>query len=187
MTFLYRLRFLVIVSAVVSASSIGQAGHLNEEPEVSLDEAGEPVSLTVFPEIVFYDMYAGKVDEPVPDGVLRHDNTLYATQLAGSDLDSLQNTLTMYVWIGALCDNYDRLGGVFLSLVPKGQASYVPKEVTRFEIARFVTPFMDMNRQEEPVSFVFQLDNLVPLLKDAESWSRGCTSRPGDRGASRLA
>ncbi len=126
----------------------------------------EPVSLTLIEEVVFYDGYAGTVDEPVPEGIIRHSNALYATKLAGDDLDAIQSTLTMRVYIGALCDNYDRIGGVFLSLVPKGADTYDPAEVTRLEIARFITPFMNMNKKPDIVPYAFDLANLVPLIRD---------------------
>ena len=126
----------------------------------------EPVTLTLIEEVVFYDGYAGTVDEPVPEGIIRHSNALYATKLAGDDLASIQDTLNMRVYIGALCDNYDRIGGVFLSLVPKGSDTYVPAEVTRYEIARFITPFMNMNKKPDIVPYAFDLANLVPLITD---------------------
>ena len=126
----------------------------------------EPVSLTLIEEVVFYDGYAATVDEPVPEGIVRHSNALYATKLADDDLASIQNTLNMRVYIGALCDNYDRIGGVFLSLVPKGSDTYVPAEVTRYEIARFITPFMNMNKKPDIVPYAFDLANLVPLITD---------------------
>ena len=126
----------------------------------------EPVTIELFSEIVFYDGYAGTVDEPVPDGVIRHSNALYAVKLSEQHLDSIQGTLSMQVTIGALCDNYDRLGSVQLALVPKGSDTYVPSEVDRYEIARFITPFMDMNRQPDRVPFEYELNDVAPILKD---------------------
>ena len=136
------------------------------EPETT-GPPPEPVELELIKQVVFYDGYAGTVDEPVPDGIIRHSNALYATKLEDGELESIQNTLDMRVYIGALCDNYDRIGGVFLSLVPKGADTYAPAEVTRYEIARFITPFMDMNKKPDVVPYSFDIANLVPLLKDA--------------------
>jgi hypothetical protein len=76
--------------------------------------------------------------------------------------------LRLGVIVGALCDNYDRLGGVHLALVPKGAATYVPAEVDRIEVARFITPFMDMNKGPKEVPYEWQADNLVSILKDPE-------------------
>src|SRR5690606_25735304 len=39
-----------------------------------------PEVLTVLQDIVFYDGYAATVDEPIPDGVIRHNNALVATR-----------------------------------------------------------------------------------------------------------
>ncbi len=137
------------------------AGTTGEPPPL------DPVELTVIKEVTFYDGYAETVDEPVPEGVIRHSNALYATKLSDEELASIQGVLTMRVYIGALCDNYDRIGGVFLSLVPKGEETYTPSEVTRFEIARFITPFMDMNKEPDVVPYSFDLGNLVPTLTDS--------------------
>ena len=129
-------------------------------------EPPEPLSMTIISEVIFYDGYAEVVDEPVADGIIRHSNALYGTPLTDNQLDSIQTTLNMDVWIGALCDNYDRLGGVFLSLVPKGAETYVPAEVPRFEIARFVTPFMNKNKEPTALAFNYQIDDVVPILTD---------------------
>lgn len=140
-----------------------------EESESDESESGEPLEpeqLTIFDEIIFYDGYAGVVDEPVPEGVIRHSNALYATKLTEEQLAKIQNTLTLGVINGALCDNYDRLGHVNLAMVPKGADTYVPAEVDRLEVARLVTPFMDMNKDPTSVPYQWEADNLVPILKD---------------------
>ena len=142
------------------ADSTTAADSSSGEPDEPLD----PVSLTIIAEVVFYDGYAAVVDEPVADNIIRHSNSLYGTRLTESQLASIQSTLNMDVWIGALCDNYDRIGGVFLSLVPKGEETYTPSEVTRFEIARFITPFMNKNKEPTAVPYNFEIDDVVPLL-----------------------
>lgn len=126
----------------------------------------EPELLTVLEEIVFYDGYAATVDEPVPEGVVRHSNALYATRLTDEQLAAIQKTLKIGVIVGALCDNYDRIGSVHLALVPKGAATYVPAEVQRVELARFITPFMNMNKAPMTVPYEYIADNVVPILKD---------------------
>src|SRR5690554_2631169 len=80
-----------------------------------------PYSTNVFNQIVFYDGYAETVSEPTPEGVVRLSNDKYAAKLKGDQLDGLQKTLTIEVKIDALCDNYDRIGGVFVTLVPIGE------------------------------------------------------------------
>ncbi|MGK3992837.1 peptide-N-glycosidase F-related protein [Sorangium sp. So ce1024] len=128
----------------------------------------EPEELAVLENIVFYDGYAATVAEPIPDGVIRHNNSLVATRLTDELLARVQTTLKVRVVVGARCDNYDRIGSVNLALVPKGARTYVPGEVDRIEVARFVTPFMDMNKQPTTVPYEWEASNLVPILKDAD-------------------
>jgi hypothetical protein len=163
-------------SAEESASGASGSGESGEASGTESGESGEsgetgeplePVEMMeVFAEVVFYDGYAETVDEPVPDGIIRHNNALYATKLSEEQLGAIQNTLTMDIFVGALCDNYDRLGHVFVSFVPKGSESYATDEVTRFEVARFVTPFMNMNLSPTIVPFHYDISDVVPMLKD---------------------
>jgi hypothetical protein len=125
-------------------------------------------TIAVFDEILFYDGYADVVDEPTPEGVIRHSNSLYARKLTNEQVASIRNTLTVEVLIRAACDNYDRIGSVNLAIVPKGNDTYDIATVDRLEIGRFITPFMDMNEQPDTVPFVFELDHLVPVLTDAD-------------------
>ncbi|MCY1004258.1 hypothetical protein OV079_01470 [Nannocystis pusilla] len=127
-----------------------------------------PEAFPVLQDIVFYDGYAATVDEPIPDGVIRHSNALVATRFTEEMQAKVQTTLTLGVIVGALCDNYDRLGGVNLALVPKGAQTYVPADVDRIEVARFITPFMDMNKHPMTVPYEWQASDLVPILKDPE-------------------
>jgi hypothetical protein len=127
-----------------------------------------PASFWLLEDVVFYDGYAATVDEPVPEGVVRHSNSLVATPLTAEHLAKIQSTLRIGVVVGARCDNYDRIGGVNLALVPKGAATYAPAEVDRIEVARFITPFMDMNRDPKTVPYEWDADHLVPILKDPE-------------------
>ena len=128
----------------------------------------EPEVMTLMEGVIFYDGYAGTVDEPVPAGILRHTNALVATRFDDAMLAKVQETMKVGVIIGARCDNYDRIGSVNLAMVPKGAQSYVPAEVERIEVARFITPFMDMNRSPKTVPYEWDAPNLVPILKDPE-------------------
>lgn len=144
------------------------AGSSSGAAESSGGEPPEPAQITVLDKVVFYDGYAATVDEPLPAGVVRHNNALLATRFTDEQLAAIQSTLKIGVIIGALCDNYDRIGGVNLALVPKGAATYVPAEVQRIELARFITPFMDMNQEPKSVVYQYSADNVVPILKDPE-------------------
>ena len=126
----------------------------------------EPEIINVMENIVFYDGYAATVDEPVPEGVVRHSNALNAIKLTDAQLAAIQTRLEIGVVVGALCDNYDRIGSVHLALVPKGAATYVPAEVQRIELARFITPFMNMNKSPMTVPYQYDANNVVPILKD---------------------
>lgn len=128
-----------------------------------------PDPVVVFDEVVFYDGYAGLVDEPVPDGVTRLRNDLVSRRLDDSFVEHLSDTLELDVTIGALCDNYDRLGGVNLAFVPPGSETYTPDEVERIELGRFVTPFMDHNQTPDEVDYHFDVSHLVATLQDRRS------------------
>jgi len=123
-------------------------------------------NIKVFDKILFYDGYAQIVSEPVPAGVIRHRNDLYAKKLTAEQLQSIENTLKINVTIKASCDNYDRIGNVNLAFVPKGDTIYKPDSVNRLEIARFITPFMNKNKQPDTVPYNFEINNILPVLKD---------------------
>ncbi|MDT0678111.1 peptide-N-glycosidase F-related protein [Autumnicola musiva] len=119
----------------------------------------------IFDEVVFYDLYAETVDEPVPEGIIRIDNTAYAKKL---DLESLSigEKLTINLRIGARCDNYDRIGGLFMDLVPKGEEFISANVKQRLEIGRFITPFMNKNKEPKEVPYSFEVNNLAAILND---------------------
>lgn len=125
-------------------------------------------SYTIYDEIIFYDGYAATVDEPVPTGVTRINNATYTTKLSSTMVDNLSGgKLSLEVIIGALCDNYDRLGHVYLAFAPKGATSYVQADVDRIEIARIITPFMNKNINPTSVPFHFQIDNVSEIFGDS--------------------
>lgn len=128
-----------------------------------------PNTITVFDEILFYDGYAALVDletHPVPAGVIRHRNDLYAVKLTPEQLASFGNELTMNVTIKAACDNYDRIGNVNIAFVPQGAESYTPGDVQRIEIGRFITPFMNKNLNPTEVPYTFDMNNVAQIFKD---------------------
>ncbi|WP_437577661.1 peptide-N-glycosidase F-related protein [Sorangium sp. So ce887] len=160
-------------TSAVTGTSAGSGGTGGSGESGESDDSGdvpppEPEEVPVLENIAFYDGYAETVDEPIPDGVIRHNNSLVATRLTDELLARVQTTLKVRVVVGALCDNYDRLGSVNLALVPKGAQTYVSGEVDRIEVARFVTPFMNMNKQPTTVPYEWEASNLVPILKDPD-------------------
>lgn len=76
---------------------------------------------------MFYDGYAGTVDEPVPAGVVRHSNWSNATKLTDEQLALIETTLDIGVIVGVLRDNYDRIGAVPPGPRPQGRADLHPR------------------------------------------------------------
>ncbi|MCM1319718.1 MAG: hypothetical protein NC217_04990 [Muribaculaceae bacterium] len=120
-----------------------------------------------FDKAVFYDGYNGTVfDKEMNDGLTRHANYLYAKPLSDEALNWFGEKVDMDVTINALCDNYDRIGNISIALVPKGQSSYKPEEVTRIEIARFITPFMNKNLYPDHVNYHYDADLISMIIRD---------------------
>jgi Peptide-N-glycosidase F, C terminal/Peptide-N-glycosidase F, N terminal len=171
-------------SSSSSSSSSGDTGATTTEVTTSSDgdssttgagadsSTGEgllpPANLVLMESVIFYDGYAATVDEPVPEHVIRLSNSLYATRLTEDHLSVIQPNLQMQVLIGALCDNYDRIGSVQLALVPKGAETYDPAEVQRLELARFITPFMDKNKDPDTVPYAWDIDDVAAILTDPD-------------------
>ena len=128
--------------------------------------------LNLFDNVVYYDGYKRDVvvDADLTDGVTRHSNSLYAVPLPDDFFTrGPKKDLQLEVLVGALCDNYDRFGRVNLALVPKDAEGYDPDDATsaeRIEIARFITPFMDKNKQPDVVPYVYDIQDIDGLLED---------------------
>lgn len=123
----------------------------------------------VYEDVVFYDGYNGTIfGAEENDGVLRFRNSLYSVKLDTEKLKEAQGNLRMEVVIGALCDNYDRIGNVNLAFVPKGQESYEVEKVDRIEITRFITPFMNKNKKPDEVPYEYDIPNVSHILRDTE-------------------
>lgn len=132
-------------------------------------KAGEEKKVNVFDAVVFYDGYRQEVvDAALDDGVLRFRNSLYSKKLDMEELADLGDNLCMNVTIGALCDNYDRIGNVDLAFVPKGSESYVYGDVKRIELTRFITPFMNKNKNPREVPYEYDISNVTRILRDAD-------------------
>lgn len=125
--------------------------------------------VNVISQAVYYDGYAATVSNPVPTGLIRLGNTRYARKLTDTELNSFKAKIAMRVTIGALCDNYDRLGSVYLSMVPKNQSTYTMDDVNikRIEVGRYITPFMNKNRSPLEVPYTYDLSNLYNVFHDS--------------------
>lgn len=121
-----------------------------------------------FNQVSFYDGYNDNIfDKDLEDGIIRHRNSLYAKRLTKDALDWFGLETRMDVQIGALCDNYDRIGNINLALVPKGAETYNPDEVTRLELARFITPFMNKNKMQGAVPYTYDAKLISMIMHDA--------------------
>lgn len=124
--------------------------------------------VNVISQAVYYDGYASTVSDPVPTGLIRLANTRYARKLTNAELSSFKAKIAMRVTIGALCDNYDRLGSVYLAMIPKNQPTYTIDDtnVKRIEVGRYITPFMNKNRSPIEVPYTYDLSNLYSVFHD---------------------
>ncbi|MCJ7935060.1 MAG: T9SS type A sorting domain-containing protein [Chryseobacterium sp.] len=129
----------------------------------------QTTALNLISDAVYYDGYASPVSDPVPSGLIRLANTRYARKLTDTELNSFKAKIAMRVTIGALCDNYDRLGSVYLAMVPKNQPTYALSDtnVKRIEVGRYITPFMNKNRSPVEVPYTYDLSNLYNVFHDA--------------------
>ncbi len=132
--------------------------------------AADETHIRIYDGAVFYDGYrmADNPDSLLQDGILRHSCSLYSTRLSDEQLDKIGETLRLDVVIDALCDNYDRIGNINIALTKKGAEKYNPSETQRIEIGRFITPFMNKNKQPSSVPYTYDISYLSTLLRDRE-------------------
>lgn len=155
---------LISVLAIASAFFLASAG----------EESADLNNIRVYDHVVFYDGYLmdNNPDKDLQDGILRHSCSLYSKKLDDEVLDRLGGRLDMNVFVTAACDNYDRIGNINLAFVPKGSESYRTDEVDRIEIGRFITPFMDKNKEPSTVPYNYDIDYLSLILRDKELRSK---------------
>ena len=131
----------------------------------------EKTTLNIYNKVTFYDEYLVKnlPDEAknLDDGIQRYTTSSYSKKLTDEQLDQIGSTLDMKLRVYACCDNYDRIGNVNLAFVPKGSEGYEYDDVKRIEIGRFITPFMDKNKNPKAVTYRYSVDYLSYILRDA--------------------
>lgn len=139
-------------------------------------------NINVFNNVTFYSMYhylgeneqlPAEAYQNIPEGAIRihqYEREIISRKLTENELASLQDNLTVKATIKAACDNYDRLAGVNLALVPKGRTTYTfeDQDVKRIEIGRIITPFMNKNYSPTEVPYTFRVDQLAKIFKDNE-------------------
>lgn len=129
---------------------------------------GQTTMTNIISDAVYYDGYATMVSNPVPAGLTRLTNARYTRKLTDAELDAFKAKIAMRVTIAPLCDNYDRLGEVFLAMVPKNQSTYTVDDpnVKRIEVGRYITPFMNKNRTPSEVPYTYDVSNLYSIFHD---------------------
>ncbi len=139
-----------------------------ENPAGSSDQSpADPPNMTLFDEVVFYDGYADRVTEMHHSGIKRVSNSAYVTKLSEAEIGAIGDSLELEIIIGAACDNYDRIGRVFLCLIEKGDPYFETLIVSKIEVARFITPFMDKNKTPGEVPYNFEINNIAKILNDS--------------------
>lgn len=137
-------------------------------------------NVSVFNDVPFYSMYhylgEGQTMPPeafsqIPAGAIRlhaYEQDIISRKLTPEEIASIGSSVRMNIVLTAACDNYDRLAGVNLVLVPKGSTTYTfnQADIKRIEIGRFITPFMNKNATIKQVPYSYQVDNISNILHD---------------------
>ncbi|WDF46168.1 peptide-N-glycosidase F-related protein [Chryseobacterium sp. KACC 21268] len=138
-------------------------------------------NVSVFNDVPFYSMYhylgEGQTMPPeafsqIPAGAIRlhaYEQDIISRKLTDSEIASIGSSVTMNIKLIAACDNYDRIAGVNLVLVPKGSTTYTFNQanIKRIEIGRFITPFMNKNAAIKEVPYSYKVDNIASILHDS--------------------
>lgn len=137
-------------------------------------------NVSVFNDVPFYSMYhylgsgeslPTEAYSQIPTGAIRlhaYEQDIISRKLSDSEIASFGSNVKMNIVLTAACDNYDRIAGVNLVLVPKGSTSYTynQTDIKRIEIGRFITPFMNKNVSPTQVPYSYQVNNISNILHD---------------------
>jgi len=128
------------------------------------DKLADSLKINIFENVVYYDGYAARVDMPVKEGLIR-TNTTYTRQLTREEITTLtKGQVRMQVDIRAACDNYDRLAYISAFFVEKGKP--LDEATKRIELARYITPFMDMNKTPNVRPYVWEMSPIGDMLRN---------------------
>lgn len=147
---MHRLRLHALTAAclAVAAASVSAA----------------PGTFTAFSDIPQFGMYA--TSPPVytpPAGVLMQRNgTRFLTQITPAQQAKIGTDARARVTYHAQCDNYDRLGALFLVFKPHGELPTEADADAGMEVARWVTPFSDY-WQGSKATYTFADADLAPF------------------------
>ncbi|MGN0037059.1 MAG: peptide-N-glycosidase F-related protein [Bacteroidaceae bacterium] len=135
-------------------------------------QPADTLRMRLYDEVAFYDGYQvrNNPDKDLfdQDSILRNYTYLYSKKLTDEQLDAFGEHIRMNVWVKACCDNYDRIGNINLALIPKDSVEYdaLLHTDTRIELGRFITPFMNKNRQPDVVPYTYEVDYLSHIFHD---------------------
>ncbi len=135
-------------------------------------------NISVFNDVPFYSMYhylgegeslPAEAYSQIPAGAIRlhaYEQDIISRKLTPAEIASLGSNVKLNIILTAACDNYDRIAGVNLVMVPKGSTSYTynQNDIKRIEIGRFITPFMNKNVSPTQVPYSYQVDNISDIL-----------------------
>jgi hypothetical protein len=113
-------------------------------PQESGSDGSAGWSFNVFDHVPMFGVYvyAPPTSYTPPSGVLMWQyGTEFVTKLTSAQQALIGADLAAKVTYYAQCDDYDRIGGVFFLVEPKGQTPQ-PTD-PRIELVRFITPFSD--------------------------------------------
>ncbi|RYE41133.1 MAG: hypothetical protein EOP48_24145 [Sphingobacteriales bacterium] len=112
--------------------------------------------------------YAALVPLKVNNGLYR-SNTSYTRRLDSEEALYIltRGNLSMQVDLKAACDNYDRLAHVSILFVEKGKPH--TQVVKQIEIGRYITPFMDRNKQPDVRPYTWDVSAIGDVLRNANA------------------
>ena len=152
------MKLLARSTAAVSAVVLAASAH------------AAPGTFTVFDQIPMFGMYVSTPPDYTPPAgvVLLNNGTRYMTRLTSAQRAQVGADLKARVTFHAQCDNYDRLGSLFVIVKPPG---VVPVDGDPLvEVARWITPFSDY-WQGAKATYAFpdaDLSAFAPLLRDGK-------------------
>lgn len=130
----------------------------------------DSLKLSIFDNVIYYDGYAPLVQLKVKDELYR-TNTSYTRKLSIEEINVLTNgSVKMQVDLKAACDNYDRIANVSLLFVEKGKL--YPQVAKQVEIGRYITPFMDMNKQPNIRPYFWDINSIANVLRNKSNYAK---------------
>ena len=140
--------------------------------------------VTIFDTVLSYSGPDGdnyKDPTPIPL-LLRHSAAAYATKIRPEEVANLGSDLQIKLNLKYGCATYDASMNIDLVLVPKNSTAYSRtgdyiarfgnKNVTRFEIARGITPFMNKTVAPAQAPYTWSIGHLAKILRDQDLQSK---------------